>query len=163
MFSQDVKSGDTTNREAMAAKVYWDLLLGDNWLRDRFGSYPNNFLNYGYSILRAATARALIGSGLLPTFGIHHHNKYDAYALADDVMEPFRPYIDDEVIEYVKENPSIEEISTDFKRKILTVLTRDVSIGKVMRPLMIALTMTSSSLARIFTGNQKELVLPNFI
>lgn len=163
MFSQEVKSGDTTNREAMAAKVYWDLLLGDNWLRDRFGSYPNNFLNYGYSILRAATARALIGSGLLPTFGIHHHNKYDAYALADDVMEPFRPYIDDEVIEYVKENPSIEEISTDFKRKILTVLTRDVSIGKVMRPLMIALTMTSSSLVRIFTGNQKELVLPSFI
>lgn len=163
MFSQDVKSGDTTNREAMAAKVYWDLLLGDNWLRDRFGSYPNNFLNYGYSILRAATARALIGSGLLPTFGIHHHNKYDAYALADDVMEPFRAYIDDEVIEYVKENPGIEEISTDFKRKILTVLTRDVSIGKVMRPLMIALTMTSSSLARIFTGNQKELVLPSFI
>ena len=116
MFSQEVKSGDTTNREAMAAKVYWDLLLGDNWLRDRFGSYPNNFLNYGYSILRAATARALIGSGLLPTFGIHHHNKYDAYALADDVMEPFRPYIDDEVIE--KARLQLEESLKELDKRI---------------------------------------------
>lgn len=88
-YSQDVKSGDTTNKEAVAAKIYWDLLIGSNWIRNRFGEYPNNYLNYGYAILRAATARALVGSGLLPTLGIHHHNKYDAYALADDLMEPY--------------------------------------------------------------------------
>lgn len=162
-YSQDVKSGDTTNKEAVAAKIYWDLLIGSNWIRNRFGEYPNNYLNYGYAILRAATARALVGSGLLPTLGIHHHNKYDAYALADDLMEPYRPFVDDEVIEYIKENPEEKELTTEFKRKILEVLTRDVSIGNVIRPLMIALTMTSASLSRIFTGESGNLTLPRFI
>ena len=162
-YSQDVKSGDTTNREALAAKIYWDLLIGSDWIRNRFGEYPNNYLNYGYAILRAATARALVGSGLLPTLGIHHHNKYDAYALADDLMEPYRPFVDDEVIEYIKENPEEKELTTEFKRKILEVLTRDVSIGNVIRPLMIALTMTSASLSRIFTGESGNLTLPRFI
>ena len=162
-YSSDVKSGDTTNKEALAAKIYWDLLIGTDWIRNRFGEYPNNFLNYGYAILRAATARALTGSGLLPTLGIHHHNKYNAYALADDMMEPYRPFIDDEVIEYIKENPEERELTKEFKRKILQVLTRDVSIGKVVRPLMIALTMTSASLVRVFTGESGNLVLPRFI
>lgn len=163
-YASDVKSGDSTNREAMAAKLYWDLLIDDvAWVRTRYGAYPNNLLNYGYAILRAATARALIGSGLLPTLGIHHHNKYDAYALADDMMEPYRPYIDDEIIEYMKLSEEIEELTTEFKKKILTVLTRDVEIGKVTRPLMIALTITSSSLAKIFSGDVENLSLPEFI
>lgn len=163
-YASDVKSGDSTNREAMAAKLYWDLLIDDvAWVRTRYGAYPNNLLNYGYAILRAATARALIGSGLLPTLGIHHHNKYDAYALADDMMEPYRPYIDDEIIEYMKISEEPEELTTEFKKKILTVLTRDVEIGKVTRPLMIALTITSSSLAKIFSGDVENLSLPEFI
>ena len=162
-YAASVKSGDSTNREALAAKLYWDLLIDVDWVRNRFGEYPNNLLNYGYAILRAAMARALIGSGLLPTFGIHHHNKYDAYALADDIMEPYRPYIDDEVISYMKNNPNDEEISKDFKIKILQILTRDVSIEKVMRPLMIALTITSSSLAKMFTGGIEKLSLPEFV
>lgn len=162
-YASDVKSGDSTNREAMAAKLYWDLLIDDvAWGRTRYGAYPNNLLNYGYAILRAATARALIGSGLLPTLGIHHHNKYDAYALADDMMEPYRPYIDDEIIEYMKISEETEELTTEFKKKILTVLTRDVEIGKVTRPLMIALTITSSSLAKIFSGDAGNLSLPEF-
>lgn len=159
----DVKSGDTTNREALSAKLYWDLLINADWVRTRFGEYPNNLLNYGYAILRAATARALIGSGLLPTLGIHHHNKYDAYALADDIMEPYRPYIDDEVMDYINTDDSCEELTVEFKKKILNVLTRDVLIGKVTRPLMVALSITSSSLAKVFSGEAKILTLPEFI
>lgn len=162
-YSSQVKSGDTTNREAIAAKLYWDLLIDVDWVRTRDGEYPNNLLNYGYAILRAAMARALIGSGLLPTLGIHHHNKYDAYALADDMMEPYRPYIDDEVLEYTKLYPECEEISLEFKKKILNILTRDVVIGKLSRPFMIALTITSSSLAKVFTGEAEKLSLPEFV
>lgn len=162
-YANEVKSGDSTNREAMAAKLYWDLLIDVDWVRSRFGDYPNNFLNYGYAILRAAMARALVGSGLLPTFGIHHHNKYDAYALADDMMEPYRPFVDDEVLTYIKENPEQDEITTDFKKKILNILTRDVLIGKVTRPFMIALTITSSSLAKVFTKESEKLSLPEFV
>ena len=162
-YSSQVKSGDTTNREAIAAKLYWDLLIDVDWVRTRDGEYPNNLLNYGYAILRAAMARALVGSGLLPTLGIHHHNKYDAYALADDIMEPYRPYIDDEVLEYTKQNPECEEITIEFKKKILNVLTRDVNIGKLTRPFMIALTITSSSLAKVFTGEAEKLSLPEFV
>ena len=161
-YAADVKSGDTTNREALSAKLYWDLLIAVDWVRTRYGEYPNSLLNYGYAILRAATARALIGSGLLPKLGIHHHNKYDAYALADDIMEPYRPYIDDEVIEYTKTCEISEELPVDFKKKILNVLTRDVEIGKVTRPLMVALTITSSSLAKFFSGETENLVLPEF-
>jgi len=162
-FASAVKSGDSTNREAMAAKLYWDLLIDVDWIRKREGEYPNNLLNYGYAILRAATARALIGSGLLPTFGIHHHNKYDAYALADDIMEAYRPYIDDEVFVYMKEHKDSEDLTIDFKKQILKVLVRDVEIGKVTRPLMIALTITSSSLAKVFTREGESLVLPEII
>ena len=162
-LSTEVKSDDSTNREAIAAKLYWDLLIDVDWVRTRFGEYPNNLLNYGYAILRAATARALVGSGLLPTLGIHHHNKYDAYALADDIMEPYRPYVDDEVISFMKNNECTEDIPSDFKKKILNVLARDVLIGNVTRPLMVALTITSSSLAKVFSGTAENLNLPEFV
>ena len=162
-YAENVKSGDTTNREAAAAKVYWDFLISPKWTRDRFGDYPNNFLNYGYAILRAATARALVGSGLLPTLGIHHCNKYNAYCLADDIMEPYRPYIDDEVISFMEKNPDEKELTIEFKRQICEVLTRDVSIGSVTRPLMIALSITSSSLVKVFNKEELHLQLPFFV
>ena len=162
-YSQDVKSGDSTNREALVAKLYWDLLIDIDWVRTRFGDYPNNLLNYGYAILRAATARALVGSGLLPTLGIHHHNKYDAYALADDIMEPYRPFVDDEVMEYIKTQEPSEDVPIEYKKRILTILTRDVIIGKVTRPLLVALSITSSSLVKVFTGESKLLSLPEFV
>lgn len=161
--SKNVKVGDSTNREGYAAKLYWEYLMEDDWYRDRFGPYPNNFLNYGYAILRAAVARSLTGSGLLPTLGIHHHNKYNAYCLADDVMEPYRPFIDDEVLDFVRNNPEEEELNIEFKKKILQVLTRDVRIGKVTRPLMIALSMTTASLEKVFSGDEKILSLPVFM
>lgn len=160
--ARNVKSGDSTNREGYAAKLYWETLMGKDWYRDRFGLWPNNFLNYGYAILRAAVARATIGSGLLPTLGINHHNKYNAYCLADDIMEPYRPFIDDEVMEYIDSSQE-EEISLEFKKKVLQVLTRDVKIGKVKRPLMVALTMTTASLAKVFAGEETNLVLPVFM
>lgn len=162
-YAENVKSGDTTNREAAAAKVYWDFLISPKWTRDRFGDYPNNFLNYGYAILRAATARALVGSGLLPTLGIHHCNKYNAYCLADDIMEPYRPYIDDEVISFMKKNPDEKELTIEFKRQICEVLTRDVAIGSVTRPLMIALSITSASLVKVFNKEELHLQLPFFV
>lgn len=161
-YADNVKSGDSTNMEAVAAKLYWDLLIDIDWLRTRFGEYPNNLLNYGYAILRAATARALVGSGLLPTLGIHHHNKYDAYALADDIMEPYRPYIDDEVLEYKKTHEETEEIDIEFKKKILNVLSRDVIIGDITRPLLIALSITTSSLTKVLAGESDKLSLPGF-
>ena len=162
-FSKCVKSGDPTNMESQAAKFYWDNLFGKKWYRNRFGDFPNNYLNYGYAILRAATARALIGSGLLPTLGIHHHNKYNAYCLADDLMEPYRPFIDDAVIEYISTNPDEKELGLEFKKRILQVLTRDVKMENLTRPMMVALSMTSASLADALSNESEKLKLPNFV
>ncbi len=162
-FSKCVKSGDATNMESQAAKFYWDNLFGKEWCRNRFGDFPNNYLNYGYAILRAATARALIGSGLLPTLGIHHHNKYNAYCLADDLMEPYRPFIDDEVIEYISTNADKKELGLEFKTKILKVLTRDVKMENMSRPMMVALSMTSASLANALSSESEKLKLPDFV
>lgn len=162
-FSKCVKSGDSTNMESQAAKFYWDNLFGKNWCRDHFGDFPNNYLNYGYAILRAATARALVGSGLLPTLGIHHHNKYNAYCLADDLMEPYRPFIDDEVVEYISANPDDKEVGLEFKKRILKVLARDVKMENLTRPMMVALSMTSSSLADALSNESEKLKLPDFV
>ena len=162
-FSKCVKSGDSTNMESQAAKFYWDNLFGKNWCRDRFGDFPNNYLNYGYAILRAAMARALVGSGLLPTLGIHHHNKYNAYCLADDLMEPYRPFIDDEVVEYISANPDDKEVGLEFKKRILKVLVRDVKMENLTRPMMVALSMTSSSLADALSNESEKLKLPDFV
>ena len=162
-FSKCVKSGDSTNMESQAAKFYWDNLFGKNWCRDRFGDFPNNYLNYGYAILRAAMARALVGSGLLPTLGIHHHNKYNAYCLADDLMEPYRPFIDDEVVEYISANPDDKEVGLEFKKRILKVLARDVKMENLTRPMMVALSMTSSSLADALSNESEKLKLPDFV
>ena len=162
-FSKCVKSGDSTKMESQAAKFYWDNLFGKNWCRDRFGDFPNNYLNYGYAILRAAMARALVGSGLLPTLGIHHHNKYNAYCLADDLMEPYRPFIDDEVIEYISTNPDEKELGLEFKKRILQVLVRDVKMGNLTRPMMVALSMTSASLANALSNESEKLKLPDFV
>ena len=99
-WENDVKSGDPDNLEGRAAAYYWKTLFSDfdelkDFTRDRDGIYPNNLLNYGYAVLRAVVARALVSSGMLPTLGIHHHNRYNAYCLADDIMEPYRPYVDE--------------------------------------------------------------------
>lgn len=156
-FSRNVKSGDPENREGTAARIYWPRLFGGGFSRDRFGKPPNNLLNYGYSILRAAVARALSGSGLLPTLGIHHRNKYNAYCLADDIMEPYRPFVDRRVLNIYVETGNHSELTKENKAELLSVLSDDVLLGKTRRPLMIALSQTTASLSRCFGGKIKRI------
>lgn len=157
-YYKNVKSGDTDNREGLAAKQYWTELFGGCFRRDREGGSPNDLLNYGYAILRAATTRALIGSGLLPNLGIFHKSRYNAFPLADDVMEPYRPYVDE--IVYSLYEGGVYELNKESKSAILHLLTYDVDMGKVTRPLQIALTFTTASLAKLYAGKIKKLTLP---
>lgn len=155
-----VLSGDTSNMEAVAANFYWKSFFEIDFKRERFGDYPNNFLNYGYAILRAATARALSGSGLLNTLGIHHKSKYNAFALADDIMEPFRPLVDEAVYALMKEYEE-QELTTEIKAKLLEVLTRTVYFKNEKSPLMVALQKTASSLQQCYSGERKKIKYPN--
>lgn len=154
-----VLSGDTTNMEGVAASYYWKSFFEIEFRRERFGDYPNNFLNYGYAILRAATARALSGSGLLNTLGIHHKSKYNAFALADDIMEPFRPLVDEKVFELMEKYDE-QELNTIIKSELLQILTRTVYFREEMSPLMVALQKTASSLQQCYTGNRKKIKYP---
>lgn len=159
-MARQAKSGDPENIEARAARFYWPRLFGDEFTRARYGNAPNNMLNYGYTILRAAVARALTGSGLLPTLGIHHHNKYNAYCLADDVMEPYRPYVDQLVWELMNEGKAEEELSPKLKMNLLQCLSGDITINRKQRPLMVGLSETTASLARCFKGEVKRIKYP---
>lgn len=159
-MQMNVKSGDADNREGVAAKLYWALLMGETFKREREGTPPNALLNYGYSILRAAVARALLGSGLMPGLGVFHKSRYNAFPLADDVMEPYRVYVDD--IVYRLYNDGCVDLDKKSKAEILKVLGCDVQIGKVTRPLQIALTFTTASLAKYYAGEVKKISLPLF-
>lgn len=159
-----VLSGDSSNMEGVAASQYWKSFfeqsdLSTKFKRERFGDYPNNFLNYGYAILRAATARALAGSGLLNTLGIHHKSKYNAFALADDIMEPFRPIVDEKVFE-IMQNYEEQELNTVLKSELLQILTRTVYFKEEQSPLMVALQKTASSLQQCYTGERKRIKYP---
>ena len=161
-WAAEVRSGDSTNLEGRAAAYYWTQLLPDipGFTRSRDGMYPNNFFNYGYAILRAVIARALVSSGLLPTLGIHHHNRYNAYCLADDIMEPYRPYTDRLVVQTLKQFPQTAEVTTDIKRLLLTIPTLEVNINGQRSPLMVAASQTTASLARCFAGESRKLSYP---
>lgn len=163
-LASKVLSGDTSNMEGVAAQQYWKNFplpnYEDNGIkRERYGDYPNNFLNYGYAILRAATARALSGSGLLNTLGIHHKNKYNAFALADDIMEPFRPIVDEKVFDIMKRYQE-QELNTAIKAELLQILTQTVYFKEEKSPLMVGLQKTASSLQQCFTGNRKKIKYP---
>lgn len=158
-----VKSGDVTNEEAKAAKVYWSALFSKSFRRERYGDTPNSALNYGYAILRAATARALAGSGLLSTLGIHHRNKYNSFCLADDIMEPYRPYVDQLVNEMYIGGMNCSELAKAEKSQILTLLTADVLIDGQTSPLMVALSKTTSSLAKCFEGTLRKITYPEIV
>jgi CRISPR-associated protein Cas1 len=158
-LASKVLSGDTTNMEAVAASQYWKRFFETGFKRERFGDYPNNFLNYGYAILRAATARALSGSGLLNTLGIHHKSKYNAFALADDIMEPFRPIVDEVVLNIIQ-NYEEQEMNTKIKAELLQILTRTVYFKEEKSPLMVALQKTASSLQQCYTGERKKIKYP---
>ena len=158
-LASKVLSGDTTNMEGVAAQQYWKSFFEHDFKRERFGDYPNNFLNYGYAILRASTARALSGSGLLNTLGIHHKSKYNAFALADDIMEPFRPLVDEKVFE-IMQHYDEQELNTIIKSELLQVLTRTVYFEDEKSPLMVALQKTASSLQQCFMGKRKKIKYP---
>jgi CRISP-associated protein Cas1 len=158
-FSSRVLSGDTSNMEGAAASFYWKTFFDFNFKRERFGDYPNSFLNYGYAILRAAVARSLSASGLLNTLGIHHKSKYNAFALADDIMEPFRPLVDEKVAEIMQEFED-QELTTAIKAELLNILTRTVYFKDEKSPLMVALQKTASSLQQCYYGDKKKINYP---
>lgn len=162
VWAADVKSGDPDNLEARAAAFYWKNLFVDidGFTREREGIPPNNLLNYGYAILRAVVARALVTSGLLPTLGIHHHNRYNAYCLADDIMEPYRPYVDELIYGIVKSGMGYEELTKELKAQLLGIPTLEVKIDGRRSPLMIAASQTTASLYKCFSGELRRIAYP---
>ena len=162
VWANEVRSGDPDNLEARAAAYYWKNMFPEipNFTRFRDGVAPNHLLNYGYAILRAIVARGLVGSGLLPTFGVHHHNRYNAYCLADDIMEPYRPYVDALVVDMTEEMGVIEEMTKEMKARLLSIPVIDVVVGSKRSPLMIAVSQTTASLYRCFCGESRKIVYP---
>lgn len=161
VWAGNVRSGDVENMEARAAVYYWKTLFGDeDFIRGRDEAEPNNLLNYGYAILRAIVARALVSSGLLPTLGIHHHNRYNAYCLADDIMEPYRPYVDKVVYDIVRSSSQLE-LDKEMKAKLLSIATSEVMINGKRSPLMVAVSFTTASLVRCFDGEVKKITYPD--
>lgn len=163
-WSKDVKSGDTGNHEAIAAAYYFQSLFQgiNGFSRNQKGVPPNNLLNYGYAILRAVTARALVSSGMLPSVGIFHRNKYNAFCLADDIMEPYRPYVDAMVYEMVQTEYDIAELTTNLKAQLLTLPAVDTLIDGKWSPLMLAMSRTTNSLYECFLGSGRKLLYPEF-
>lgn len=161
-WAKRVKSGDSDNLEARAAAYYWQNIFEQepSFRRERFGEFPNSFFNYSYSILRALTSRALMGSGLLPTLGIFHKSRYNAYCLADDIMEPYRPYCDRLVIKAINTYPGVETLTKDIKAILLSLTVVDVVMDKKRKPLQIAMNLTTSSLSKCFSGERRLIKYP---
>lgn len=158
-YLNSVKSGDSTNMEGIAAQYYWKNLF-DDFSREREGEAPNNFLNFGYAILRSVVARALVSSGLNPTLGIFHRNKYNPYCLADDIMEPYRPYVDEMVYKLMLFPTRPQELSREIKAELLKIMTCDVLMMQKLRPLMVAVSSTASSLYKCYIGEQRVIRYP---
>ena len=161
-WASEVKSGDSENLEARAAVYYWQnaFPMIENFTRSRDGEIPNNLLNYGYAILRAIVARALVSSGLLTTLGIHHRNKYNAFCLADDIMEPYRPYVDRLVMQLYDKYPDCEELTKELKTELLQIPVLDVIISNKRSPLMLAVSTTTSSLQKCYAGESRKIIYP---
>lgn len=162
VWADSVRSGDPDNMEARAAAFYWKNVIKDNPAFVRgMDDMVNVMLNYGYSVVRAIVARALVGAGLIPTLGIHHHNRYDAYCLADDIMEPYRPYVDKLVIDLIDADGVPERLDTAVKRRLLELPVQEVIIDGVRRPLMLAVNQTAVSLQKCFAGELRKLEYPS--
>lgn len=163
-LAKKVKSGDSDNCEAQAANYYWKNIFPEflNFTRYREGEPPNNLLNYGYAILRAVVARNLVGSGLLPTFGIFHRNQYNAYCLADDIMEPYRPYVDKVVCDIVRMNGKFLDMTTKMKEQLLGIPAMDVMLNNEKSTLMNAVQRTTASLSKCFEGKARKILYPEF-
>lgn len=161
-WAKNVKSGDAENHESFSSAYYWSTLMGEDFIRDRYGYPPNNLLNYGYAILRAVTARAISSTGLHPSLGIFHKNKYNAYCLADDIMEPYRPYVDDLVYEIWKSGTNIDSLNIDIKQKLLQIPVMDVRVGKRNGPLMNAMSRTTNSLYECMKRDKRKILYPSY-
>ena len=161
-LADSVKSGDADNNEAVAAVHYWQNLFPPAWnfYRKRDGVPPNNLLNYGYSIIRAGMARAIVGAGLLPTLGIFHRNRYNAYCLADDLMEPYRPYVDMVVRAIIDKTSAVDNLTQELKVELLNIPTLDVQLAGDKSPLMVAMQRTAVSVAKCYAGEQRKMLLP---
>lgn len=162
-YLNQVKSGDTSNMEGIAAQHYWKYLIHPDFLRERYGDSPNQFFNFGYSVLRSIVARAIVETGLLPVLGIFHKNKYNAYCLADDLMEPYRPFVDLLVIRWLEKNPEAEELTKEAKAYFLQIATKDVKIDEQVRPLLVAVKSTVSSLYKCYTGEKRQISYPKML
>ncbi len=160
-YWSNVLSGDSDNREGAAAKIYWKQMYGQQFVRDRNKDGINSLLNYGYAILRAAVARALLGSGLYPGFGLFHRSRYNAFPLADDVMEPYRPFVD-YVVDDILKASSEPALDKHTKQSLLRVLTGDVKMNGQTRPLQIALSATTASLVRALKDKNESVLYPTF-
>lgn len=160
VLEKRVLSGDEKNAEGQAAAWYWKNLF-DDFTRGRYGDWPNELLNYGYAVLRAIIARALVSSGLLPQIGIFHSNKYNAFGLADDIMEPFRPFVDLIVYEIFHHYQGEEKLTKTIKAQLLSIATKDGQFGKLQRPLFIGASITSASLVACFTGEKRKIIYPS--
>lgn len=164
-WATQVRSGDPDNYEGRAAAYYWSHLFTNiiaDFHRNTDGLPPNNLLNYGYAILRAVVSRGLVASGLLPTLGIHHHNRYNAYCLADDIMEPFRPFVDKIVVDILLKDDIPDEMTKEHKIELLQIPVMDVEINGRRSPLMIAVQLTTSSLAKCYMGEERKIIYPVF-
>jgi CRISPR-associated protein Cas1 len=161
-YAREVKSGDSENHEAKAAAYYWKRVFPSflEFKRERYGPPPNNLLNYGYAILRALVARSLVASGLLPTLGIHHRNQYNAYCLADDIMEPYRPFVDKVICQIIRGNGKFLEMTPSMKKALLEIPAMDVRMDDQKSPLMNAVQRTTASLAKCFEGKTRKLLYP---
>lgn len=160
---KNVSSGDLGNHEAQAAAIYWQTLFDiPDFNRRQSGIPPNNLLNYGYAILRATVARALVSSGMLPNVGIWHHNKYNAYCLADDIMEPYRPYVDLIVSHIVESEDDFAELTIPLKKELLSIPALDVQIDGQKSPLMVAVSRTTNSLFECFAGISRKIIYPEY-
>lgn len=162
VWAGEVRSGDADNKEARAAVYFWSNAFPElpGFVRAREGPPPNSLLNYGYGILRAVAARALVSSGLHPSFGLHHKNKYNAYCLADDLMEPYRPFVDKLVIERVKKGLEYSQLTKEVKAALLTVPVLEVMCNGKKSPLMVAMGLTASSLQKCYAGETRRLLYP---
>ena len=162
-YQNNVKSGDSTNMEGIAAQHYWKYLISLDFLRQRFGESPNQFFNFGYAVLRSIVARSIVENGLLPVLGIFHKNKYNPYCLADDLMEPYRPFVDWLVMDWLTKNPEIEELTKEFKAHLLQVATKDVWIDGKKRPLLVAVKTTVISLYKCYIAEKRLISYPELI
>jgi CRISP-associated protein Cas1 len=166
LWAKEVTSGDSLNHESRAAVYYWQNLAtilaprSDTFFRGQNGLPPNNLFNYGYAILRAITARAIVSSGMLPTLGIFHRNKYNAYCLADDIMEPYRPYLDLIVCHIMETEDVVDELTIDIKKQLLSIASIDVFIDGKNSPLMVAMSRTTNSLYDCFEGSSRKILYP---